>query len=47
MRVCMADGEIKEPEQQWITYFSGLVGLNQDQVDKVFQSLDASISANT
>ena len=27
MRVCMADGEIKEEEQQWITYFSGLVGL--------------------
>lgn len=47
MRVCMADGEIKEEEQQWITYFSGLVGLNQEQIDKLYHSLDASICADS
>ena len=47
MRVCMADGEIKEEEQQWITYFSGLVGLSQEQIDKLYHSLDASICAHS
>lgn len=47
MRVCMADGDIEDPEQQWITYFAGLIGLDQTQVDKLFQNLNASIRLTT
>ena len=46
MRVCMADGEIKEEEQQWITYFSGLLAKSGTN-DKLCHSLDASICADS
>ncbi len=43
MRICMADGDIESSEQQWITYFAGLTGLSQEQVDKVYENLNNTI----
>ena len=40
MRVCLADGELHEHEQQWITHFSGMIGIDQNCMDKIFGSLD-------
>jgi uncharacterized tellurite resistance protein B-like protein len=43
MRICIADGEVHENENQWISYFAGLIGLDQPQMDKLYQNLDSSI----
>lgn len=40
MRLCLADGELHENEKQWITHFSGMLGLDQLAVDKLYQNLD-------
>lgn len=45
MRICMADGEVHENENQWISYFAGLIGLDQPQMDKLYQNLDSSIQS--
>ena len=45
MRICMADGEVHENENQWISYFAGLIGLDQPQMDKLYQHLDSSIQS--
>ncbi|MBT3467735.1 MAG: hypothetical protein HOD72_07675 [Opitutae bacterium] len=45
MRICMADGKVHENENQWISYFAGLIGLDQPQMDKLYQNLDSSIQS--
>ena len=43
MRICMADGEIHENENQWISYFAGLIGLEQSHLDRLYEHLDSTI----
>ena len=40
MRLCMADGELHENEKAWITHFSGMLGLDQTAVDRLYKGLD-------
>lgn len=41
LRICMADGDLHEYEQQWVTHFSGMIGLDQGTLDKVYQALQS------
>lgn len=43
MRVCLADGELHDYEQQWITHFSGLIAVDQYCLDKIFKNLDQEL----
>ena len=40
MRVCLADGELHDYEQQWITHFSGMIGMDQNGLDQIYKHLD-------
>lgn len=41
LRICLSDGELHDYEQQWVTYFSGMIGLDQATLDQIYQSLEA------
>jgi uncharacterized tellurite resistance protein B-like protein len=41
VRVCLADGELHDYEQQWITHFSSMIGLDQSTLDKVYENLSS------
>jgi uncharacterized tellurite resistance protein B-like protein len=41
LRICLSDGELHDYEQQWVTHFSGMIGLDQATLDQIYQSLEA------